>query len=212
MEGMKEFPDKYFDLAIVDPPYGMMGWTFRSKDKQWTKGFASAALDKSETSVAKISLGKRPNKLYFDELFRVSINQIIFGMQYFTNYLFPTQCVLVWDKQNGTNRFSDFELMWTSFNFGTRIINRWSDKINRIHPTQKPTMLYGWLLTNYAKTGDKILDTHVGSGSSIIAFEKHGFEYCGFEIDKDYYDSSMKRIEKHRELLKQEKIFQSNIY
>ena len=197
MEGMKEFPDKYFELAIVDPPYGI-------------------GIDKWDI---------KPDKEYFNELFRVSKSQIIFGGNYFN--LPIKRGWICWDKSVviagylGKKDFDEFELAWTSLDIKTKML-RFSDIGNmsgfngyikvdykfkgKIHVSQKHVKLYEWLLTNYAKTGDKILDTHVGSGSSIIAFEKHGFDYCGFEIDKDYYEASTKRILKHRELLQQEKI------
>jgi len=198
MQLMARYPDNYFDLAIVDPPYGMLGNTFRVKSPQFTNGFASAALDKSELSEAKISLGERPTQEYFDELFRVSKNQIIFGMQYFVQHLIPHQAVLIWDKKNGTNRFSDFEIAWTSFDTATRIVNRWMQPCGRIHPTQKPVELYRWILTNYAKEGNKILDTHLGSGSIALACHNLKFDLTACELDNDYFDAALKRLKDHQ--------------
>lgn len=194
VEGMKRFPDKYFDLAVCDPPFGMLGNTFRVKSKQFTNGFASSALDKSELSEAKISLGDRPSTEFFSELYRVSKNQIVFGMQYFVEYLIPHQAVIIWDKGNGTNRFSDAEIAWTSFDTAVRIINKWMQPCGRIHPTQKPIELYDWIFNEYAEKGIRILDTHLGSGSSRIACHKAGLHFTGFEIDKEYYEAQEKRF------------------
>ena len=200
MEGMKEFSDKYFELAIVDPPYGL-GFS------DYERGSMGIVVKERYTKNGKKKWDyKLPDDNYFNELFRISQNQIIWGGNFFK---LPTykHCIF-WYKKNPVSNFADGELAWSSFDepsvcFEYAYYGNINND-NRIHPTQKPIKLYEWLLKNYAKQGDKILDTHVGSGSSIIAFEKHGFEYCGFEIDKDYYDSSKKRIEKHRELLQQE--------
>ena len=199
MEGMKQFPDKYFELAIVDPVFGEMvtqgGYMQNSSSK--------LAKNKSYNN----SLWKQPktNEEYFQELFRVSKNQIIWGGNYFVEEIGKnTSCFIVWDKENGENHFADCELAWTSFKTAVRQFTfRWQgmlqgnmkDKEKRIHPTQKPVALYKWLLTNYAKQGDKILDTHVGSASSLIACEDLGYDYIGFEIDKDYYNSAQERLE-----------------
>jgi len=199
MEGMKSFPDKYFDLAIVDPVYGDV-----------TKGGYMLNLD-STTKLAKpiqyhLSLWSQEKtpKEYFDELFRVSKNQIIWGGNYFvTSIMRDTQCWIVWDKQR-TGGFADFEIAWTSFNLASRMFRfMWNgmlqgdmkNKETRIHPTQKPVVLYKWLLEKFAKEGDKILDTHVGSASSLIACKQLGFEYVGFEIDETYYKMACDRIE-----------------
>ena len=200
MEGMKEFPDKYFELAIVDPPYNISnnasrhGGSGKLKNRILNKGsFKMEVWDKV------------PTKEYFTELFRISKHQIICGGNYFP--LPPTRGIICWDKYQPFENFSRWEMLWTSFDCPAKMFGFDNRTKGKIHPTEKPIELYEWLLKHYAKQGDKILDTHVGSGSSIIAFEKHGFEYCGYEIDKDYYDSSKKRIEKHRELLQQEVIF-----
>ena len=214
MEGMKEFPDKYFELAIVDPPYGL----------DITKGF-DVTKDSRPKHKKAVENGYRkyevkewdnfiPDKNYFTELFRVSQNQIIWGGNYFVEYLHKSKGWIFWDKgadYEASFNFSHGELAFTSFEkrlmkYQVSPKSETSGGLLKIHPTQKPVKLYEWLLTNYAKQGDKILDTHVGSGSSIIAFEKHGFDYVGYEIDNDYYEASTKRILKHRELLQQEKI------
>ena len=197
MDGMKEFPDKYFDLAIVDPPYGGV-----------TQGGymsnTSSVLAKNKEYHTSLWSMKAPTLEYFKELFRVSSEQIIWGGNYFVDNLKPSQCWIVWDKDNGENHYADCELAWTSFNSAVRKIKfKWQGmlqgnmklKETRIHPTQKPVALYKWILSNYAKEGDKILDTHVGSASSLIACRDMGFDYVGFEIDKEYYDMACKRIE-----------------
>ena len=198
MEGMKEFPDKYFELAIVDPPYGVI-----------TEQIGFETMNNTRNA-NKWDI--KPNKEYWKHLFRISKNQIIWGFQYFMEELPSCKSIIIWNKMNGNNFMNDAELAWNSGKGNNKIfkhayIGKYNPESIRIHPTQKPVKLYEWLLKNYAKQGDKILDTHVGSGSSIIAFEKHGFDYCGFEIDKDYYEASTKRILKHRELLQQVNIF-----
>lgn len=193
MEGMKQFPDKYFELAIVDPPYGI------GKRILGTWGKKTGMNEAIKWDIA-------PTKNYFDELFRISVNQIIWGANYFVNYLSPSMGWVSWDKMNGTNNLSDFELGYTSFNnktarrFNLHHFSSGYDK--KIHPTQKPVKLYKWLLRNYAKSGDKIIDTHVGSGSSIIAFVDGGFDWIGFEINADYHAAATKRIEQHKAQLK----------
>jgi site-specific DNA-methyltransferase (adenine-specific) len=187
MKVMARYPDKYFELAIVDPPYGMVGNTFRTKNKKFTKGFISSAIDSGKD--ATISLGSI-NEEYFKELYRVSKNQIIWGMQYFTRFLEPHQCILAWDKVNGASRFSDCEIAYTSFDFGSRIIKLHNPAGNRIHPTQKPIKLYQWILRKYAQKGDKILDTHLGSGTNRIACHKEGFDFVGCEINEQYFKES----------------------
>ena len=198
MEGMKQFPDKYFDLAIVAPPYGIG----ESGDKNHTRG----KLAKAKNYKAFAGNDKEPPPAeYFTELFRVSKNQIIWGANHFISRMpFDSSCWIVWDKMNGESDFADCELAWTSFSKAVRQFTfRWAgmlqgnmaNKETRIHPTQKPVALYEWLLTNYAKPGDKILDTHVGSASSLIACHRMGFEYIGFEIDKDYWKSATERLE-----------------
>ena len=197
MEFMAGLPDKAFDLAIVDPPYGMMGNTFcsgRTVDgaKQWSR---------IDVGGRGFSLGERPGADFFNELFRVSENQIVFGMQYFTPHLPPHQCVIVWDKMNGTNKFSDCEIAWTSFDTATRLFSRWNNcgsDGGRIHPTQKEVALYRWLLKNYAKPGQRILDTHLGSGSIAIACDLEGYSLTACEIDADYIAGARKRLADHQ--------------
>ena len=185
--GLPSFKDNHFDLAIVDPPYGI-GRDGGQTGKNWKR------YDKKEWD------SKAPDSEYFEQLFRVSKNQIIWGANYFSNYLPPSMGWIFWDKgQNLT--MSDGELAFTSFKKALRriIINRCHIGTGNdlLHPTQKPIKLYLWLLNNYAKSGDLILDTHVGSGSSIIAFEKMGFDYVGYELDSDYYNESAIRIKRH---------------
>ena len=195
MEGMKDYPDNYFELAIVDPPYGInilsqfrsAGYLETKSMFKQTKGIVNNDWDTNT-----------PNAEYFQELFRVSVNQIIWGGNYFIDYLHSTKCMIAWDKMNGTNNMADFELAWTSFDKRCRRFEMHhfsSGYGDKIHICQKPVKLYKWLLHNYAKEGDKILDTHVGSGSSLIACSQMGFDYVGFEIDKDYYKAAVKRID-----------------
>ena len=143
-----------------------------------------------------------PSADYFKELFRISENQIIFGGNYFIEHLYNTPCFIVWDKDNSGN-FADAELAWTSFKTATRIFKyRWNgmlqqdmkNKEERIHPTHKPVALYSWIFKNYARAGDKILDTHLGSGSSRIAAYKAGLDFTACELDKDYFDAQEKRF------------------
>ena len=187
MDGMAQFPDKFFELAIVDPPYGI-DWVNRASEPKYARGGPSweyKSWDKQP-----------PDKSYFEQLKRISKNQIIWGGNYFD--LPPTRCYLSWDKIQTFNG-SDFELAWTSFDKPCK-----SFKMCRaqaygkgvIHPTQKPIALYKWLLSKYAKPGDKILDTHVGSASSLIACHQMGFEYWGFELDTDYYNAATDRLNK----------------
>ena len=184
MEGMKQFPDKYFELAIVDPPYGLgdsvvnSGGRFKryeNKNGNWDK--------------------HPPSPEYFEELFRISKSQIIWGGNYFN--LPPTKGFIIWDKQQPQGvSFASCEFAWTSFNKVAKTFYlRPQGQEDRFHPTQKPVKLYKWLLTNYANKGDKILDTHVGSASSLIACHELGFDYIGFEIDEDYYNSAQERLE-----------------
>lgn len=200
MAGMAEYPDKYFDLAIVDPPYGIG----ESGDKNHSR--CKLATSKNYKPFAGNDI-EPPNKAYFKELFRVSKNQIIFGANHFIDLMpYRSSCWVVWDKDNGNNDFADCELAWTSFKTAVRKFEfRWhgmlqgdmKNKEHRIHSTQKPVALYKWLLTNYAKPGDLILDTHVGSASSLIACHDLGFDAVGFELDPDYYNESKDRLERH---------------
>jgi len=188
MEAMKEMPDKAYDLAIVDPPYGIGAENHAGPEKhgwtQWTK----KAWDKNP-----------PSRKYFDELFRVSKNQLIWGGNYFE--LPPTKCLIVWDKGQRDFSLADGEVAWGSFDKALRILTYSRAQANletKIHPTQKPVKLYEWLLKNYAKPGDKILDTHLGSGSIAIACDNMGFDLVGFEIDREYYEAAIRRLDEHR--------------
>lgn len=195
IELMKRYPDNYFDLAVVDPPYGMIGNVFQMKSKNLLKeGQTSARLDDKNSSIG-FDLNKPPGQECFDELFRVSKNQIVFGMQYFTPFLPKTQCVIVWDKVNGGSYFSDAEIAWTSFKTAVRLARIHNPSNNRIHPTQKAIKLYDYIFQNYAKEGDIILDTHLGSGSSRISAHKAKLNFIGCEINKEYYDESQKRYD-----------------
>lgn len=147
---------------------------------------------------------RTPNAAYFDELRRVAKNQIIFGGNYFLEYLSATECLIVWDKRRRGLNFADCEIAWTNFKQPCRVYEyKWNGMLQedmknkefRIHPTQKPVQLYKWILNNYAKPGDKILDTHVGSASSLIACHELGFRYVGFEIDPDYYAAAKARLD-----------------
>ena len=207
MEGMKEFPDNYFDLAIVDPVYGEVTGGGYTTDK-WDKVEHHIGKGAANQRAYNREIWRQPKTPpeYFKELFRVSKNQIIWGGNFFVESLPSSQGWVVWDKQKPEGiSFSDCELAFTSFNVGLRIFRfMWNgmiqgdmkNKETRIHPTQKPIALYKWLLHKYAKEGDIILDTHVGSGSSLIACHQMGFNYVGFEIDKTYYKKAVERIER----------------
>ena len=193
---MKEFPDNFFDLAICDPPYGI--------GEDGKKNHSRGNLARVNKYIPKTWDRQIPDLAYFINLKRISKHQIIWGGNYFP--LGKTSCYIVWDKENGNNDFADAELAWTNFKSAVRIFKfKWNgmlqgdmkNKEKRIHPTQKPVKLYKWLLHNYAKAGDKILDTHMGSQSSRIACYDMGFDYWGFELDKDYFNAGNKRFEQH---------------
>jgi len=193
MDFMKEIPDKYFSLAICDPPYGI-DWTSQvenpNKGKDWNV-WENKKWDKNI-----------PNKEYFTELFRISRNQIIWGGNYMIENLYSTPCWLIWDKMQEFCG-ATFEMAWTSFTspakaFRYSRVEAYANQI-KIHPTQKPIKLYKWLLKNYAKPEFKIIDTHLGSGSSAIAAYDFGTaEFIGTELDKEYYDAAVKRFEIHK--------------
>ena len=199
MELMKRYPDNYFDLAIVDPPYGI-DLTNQSQGKG---GGVAKKIEYAKKDWDKFA----PDVEYFNELIRVSKNQIVWGANHFISRLpYDSSCWVVWDKDNGATDFADAELAWTSFKTAVRIFKwKWSgmlqqemgNKEKRIHPTQKPRQLYNWLLDKYTKEGDKILDTHLGSGSIALACHERGFELTACELDKDYYEASIKRIKNH---------------
>ena len=198
MDFMKTCKDNEFDLAIVDPPYGIDAANkFSGEQRKSGNGAAmKSAFEKKEWDKGI------PDKEYFTELMRVSKNQIVWGANYMSHHLPPSMGWIVWDKDNGTTKFSDCELAFSSFD---RALRKWKytwngmiqgdmkNKETRIHPTQKPVKLYNWLLSNYAKEGDKILDTHLGSGSSAIAAHYGGFDFTGCELDEDYYIAACKR-------------------
>ena len=200
MELMARYEDNYFDLAIVDPPYGI------NIAKNGSVG--GVGVCKVTDYGAKQWDSKPPNKSYFIELQRVSKNQIIWGANHFIENIpnSNSSCWVVWDKDN-TGNFADSELAYTSFDTSVRNFKwRWNgmlqqnmkNKQKRIHPTEKPIQLYEWLLMNYAKDGYRILDTHLGSGSIAIACHNLGYDLTACELDKDYYDAAMKRIEQHK--------------
>ena len=212
MEVLKLMPDKSIDLCIVDPPYGIgvgsMGYT----NGVSMVGNALAKRKNYRKSDGLQWDNQPPTQDYFNELIRISKNQIIWGGNYFSDKLKPSKAFIVWDKRcddNMKNSFADCEYAWCSIGNGRMFRYMWNgmlqgdmkNKENRIHPTQKPVALYEWLLNNYAKKGDKILDTHTGSASSLIACYNLRFDYVGFELDKDYYEQASKRLEAHKSQL-----------
>lgn len=186
LEYLKSCKDKEFDLAICDPDYQL--------NEKISKGGTWASKYKGFDGV----LGGKPNKEYFDELFRVSKNQIIWGGNYFIDFLYPTRCFLIWDKKARMPTLADCEMAWTSFDKNAKIfthVRNTSEK--RIHICQKPIALYEWILQNFAKKGDKVLDTHLGSGSSRIAAYKNGFDFIGIEINTEYFNTQEERFKRH---------------
>lgn len=194
LSGMKQFPDKFFQLAISDPPYGIGASNYIRGGTQHGNSKA-----KCKTYTKKDWDNQTPTKEYFNELFRVSQNQIIFGANHFIESIpFNSSCWLVWDKDNGEgSAYADCELAWTSFKTAVRRFKwRWAGMLQqnmgerkqiRIHPTEKPIQLYRWILQKYGKLGDKILDSHLGSGSSRRAAHIENFDFWGFEIDEEYF-------------------------
>lgn len=195
MDFMAKFPDKHFELAIVDPPYGI---DVANMNMGVGKAPRCSKIEHRNWKPKDWDVGV-PLKEYFSELFRVSQNQIIWGGNYFD--LPPTRCFVIWDKGPGMRgrSFSECEYAWTSFNRSARIVEENPVQPDRIHPTQKPVALYVWVLQNYAKPGDKILDTHMGSQSSRIAAHQMGFDFWGCEIDPEYFADGCKRFEKEAE-------------
>jgi site-specific DNA-methyltransferase (adenine-specific) len=197
---MARYPDNYFDLAIVDPPYGI------GADKAQNAGGEKYGYKKYKETDWDSSI---PNIEYFNELKRISKNQIVWGGNYMTEFLKPSMGWVLWDKGQRDFSLADGELAWTSFNKALRIFTMprgtaLADANNnggKIHPTQKPVKLYEWLLINYAKENDKILDTHLGSGSIAIACHNLKFDLTACELDKDYYDASLKRLYNHQSQL-----------
>ena len=188
MLGMAQFPDKFFELAIVDPPYcHNSGNAFTSRLKKYGQLQYN---------------NEKPTAEYFNELKRVSVNQIIWGGNYFIDWLSNTKCMIAWWKHQPVVTYAQIELAWTSFQdrhaniYNYAYFGNINAEKDRCHPNQKPIALYKWLLSNYAKPGDKILDTHVGSASSLIACHQMGFEYWGFELDPDYFNAATERLNK----------------
>ncbi len=215
--GMARYPNKWFDLACIDAPYGI--------GESMNKNQSRSRLTIAKSYGYKEWDEQPPSPEYFIELFRISKNQIIWGANHFISRIpFDSSCWIVWDKVNGDNDFADCELAWTSFNSAVRkvtfmwagmlqgksinegFVQQGNKELNevRIHPTQKPVKLYEWLLKNYAKKGDKILDTHGGSFSSAIAAYNLDFEFVGFEIDVDYFQAAKNRLNNH---MKQKRLF-----
>ena len=211
MEAMKQFPDNAFDLAVVDPPYGIGADNFKNgagASKDGGKLYSTAVKMKNRLNTGSGKLKNRllnqsdcswdsepPQKEYFNELFRVSKNQIIWGGNYFD--LPPTRGIIVWDKVQPWENFSQVELAWTSFDCPAALFKMCNTMPGKIHPTQKPVALYEWLFKKYAKPGDKILDTHLGSGSSRIAAYNAGLYFVGYEINELYFNLQEERYQKH---------------
>jgi site-specific DNA-methyltransferase (adenine-specific) len=207
IEFMRSCADKQFDLAIVDPPYGIgadeaQNKAAESRIKAAGKSKAGRGWKKYKDTEWDKNV---PRETYWQELFRVSNNQIVFGGNYMTEFLPPSMGWIVWNKMQRDFSLADGELAWSSFDSAMRIFDMSRGEAlqdnntsgGRFHPTQKPTSLYRWILHNYAKEGDKILDTHLGSGSIAIACHDYKFELTGCEIDKDYFDAACKRLQNH---------------
>jgi site-specific DNA-methyltransferase (adenine-specific) len=197
MELMSRYEDNYFDLAIVDPPYGI---------ERFKKGFGTTRF-KMDKRTAKngIEWDSKPSKEYWAELFRVSKNQIVWGANNFV--MPPSEYFCIWNKKQTVDNFATAEYAWVSmglkkpakmFDYG---INK-HNHTNKIHPTEKPVALYEWLLMNYAKEGDKILDTHLGSGSIALACHNLGYDLTACELDKEYYNAAIKRINEHKQQIR----------
>lgn len=202
VQGMKEYPDKWFDLAVVDPPYGIGAGSKKfinrnTANKRAEKFYRDTDWD-NET----------PPLEYWYELMRVSKKWIVWGGNYFTEFLPPARCFIVWDKKTGKNSYADGELALTNIDGNARIyVKFWlgahaEDDDGRIHPTQKPIGLYEWIYSNYAEKDFRILDTHVGSQSSRIAADKAKLDFTGFEIDKHYYEAGEKRFNTYKSQLR----------
>ena len=195
MELLKQTPDNYYSLAIVDPPYGL--------GNRLSDGGGKL----KNTPMAELYRGKEwdvlPKKEYWDELFRVSKNQVVFGANYFLEFLPNTRGFVCWDKNQAMPTLSACELVWTSFDKPAKIMKKSSTDLERFHPTQKPVFVYKFMF-EYCKNepGDKILDTHLGSGSIAIACHDYGYELTACELDKEYYDKAIQRIKNHVSQLK----------
>ena len=195
LEAMKRMEDNSYDLAIVDPPYGLIesgGQTGgNTMETVMKRAFSLKQLKKWDT---------KPPKEYFEQLFRVSKNQVIWGGNYFD--LPPTRCVVCWNKKQPWKNFSQWEMAWTSFSYPAPMFEYDNRYPGKIHPTQKPVSLYAWVLNRFAKENDKILDTHLGSGSIAIACHNLGFDLDGYELDVDYYEAATKRLKEHQRQLR----------
>lgn len=198
MHLMKNFKDKEFDLAVVDPPYGI-------RAGKMTMGRGKHKFKNGKDWDVEI-----PTEEYFLELFRASKNQIIWGGNYFTKILPPSNDWIIWDKLNPNLSFSEAEMAWCSIKRNTRIFKHYSAQVEeggKIHPTQKPVQLYEWLLKNYAQPNDKIIDTHLGSGSIAIAIDKantidnKNFTFVGIELDSEYFNASIQRFKNYKNQL-----------
>ena len=191
IEGMKQFPDKIFDLAVVDPPYGIA---------KWSNGSGANTLSDSEKNKINNWDAQVPTKEYYRQLFRVSKNQIVWGGNYFFENLGNCYHMIIWDKKSRGMHLADGEFAWTSYKktamriFEKHLSSTEAKGITRIHATQKPICLYDWIFKNYASEGNLILDTHLGSQSSRIAANKAGLDFVGFEIDREYFDNGNKRF------------------
>jgi site-specific DNA-methyltransferase (adenine-specific) len=196
MELMARYEDNHFDLAIVDPPYGI-----GAGSNKFINGTSKTVKDYYRDNDWDIA----PKKEYFTELQRVSKNQIIWGGNYFVEHLQNFRCFIFWDKTIHGNSYADGEMAWTSFDKVARYYRKNIAQVTsegRMHPTQKPVTLYEFILMNFAEKGNKILDTHLGSGSIAIACHNLGYELTGCELDKDYYDAAIKRINEHKQQIR----------
>ena len=188
LAAMREMEDNQYDLAIVDPPYEI-----KTSNPYQGGGFLSTRGLNKDNKIKQWD--KAPPPEYFEQLFRVSKEQIIWGGNYFN--LPPTRCVIAWDKKQAWDNFSGWEMAWTSYNKPAPIFHYNNSRGGKIHPTQKPIPLYKWLLQKFAKEGDKILDTHLGSGSIACACYDLGFDLDAWELDKDYFEKTMERYNEH---------------
>jgi len=205
--GMKEYPDKHFDLAVVDPPYGI-GWN--AMQSEWDAGRVIKGWTRKFKKYKVAEWDVKPNDEYWIQLFRVSKEQIIWGANHFS--LPPTKCIIFWDKQTGDFSFGDGEIAWCSMGSSIKKFTfRWAGMLkgangnyreDRFHPTQKPIPLYDWIFNKYARKGERVLDTHLGSQSSRIAADKAGLDFTGFEIDKEYFDAGEKRYQNYKSQLR----------
>ena len=192
MDALRQTPDKYFDLAVVDPPYGI-GVSVSMGRRKGDKKSDYHKFHGNDSSI--------PSADYFKELIRVSKNQVIWGGNYMTEHLQPTPCWLLWDKGFSEDvTFAQFEMAWTSFNSSAKKYNyNAASNKNRIHPTEKPASLYSWIYNKYLPNGGKVIDSHLGSGSNRIAADKaRNIEFYGFEIDSEYYEAQEKRFKIHK--------------